>query len=129
MLEAGLVSLLTADGGLSALIAGRIYPATAPENPTYPYLIYQVVSSRPEYALDGSQCGWKRIQFDVWGQSYSDCRNTLKALRNALDTYSGALVDGTRVLDALRSTEIDQFENDSRSFRSIAEYELRFVEA
>lgn len=128
MLEQGITALLSADSGLAALIAGRIYPATAPETPTFPLITYLVVSSKPQYALDGSQCGYKRLQFDAFGSSYADCKTVLRALRNALDGYTGTLTDGTRVLCALRGMEIDSFENDSRTYRSLTEYELTFVE-
>jgi hypothetical protein len=52
----------------------------------------------------------------------------LNALRNALDTYQGTLTDGTRVLCALSEQEIDQFEEDSRVYRSLAEYRIEYVE-
>jgi hypothetical protein len=128
MLEQGITALLSADSGLAALIAGRVYPVTPPEAPVYPCITYLVVSSKPDYALDGSQCGYKRLQFDVWSDSYAECKAVLNALRNALDGYRGTLSEGTRVLCAFRGMEIDNFENNSRAYRSLTEYELTFVE-
>jgi hypothetical protein len=128
MIEAGLYSLLTANAGLTALVGNRIYPVLVPEPPTYPCLSYQVVASHSTYTFEGKQLGSKLFQFDAWGTSFSDCKNILNALRNALDTYQGTLTDGTRVLCALSEQEIDQFEEDSRVYRSLAEYRIEYVE-
>jgi len=130
MLEEGLTALLTADAGLTALVGNRIHPVIGPaDNPLYPYLTYQVVSGKPDYALDHSECGYRRIQFDAFDLSYGGTKSVLRALRNALDGFSGTLADGTRVISAVRSIQIDNFEDDARVYRSLEEYEISFSEA
>lgn len=130
MFEASLVSLLKGNAALSAIVFGRIYPVQGPpDSPVVPYITYQGIPSAPsEYGLDGSELCTKRIQFDLWGQ-YGDGKTIAIALRNILSGYSGTLSDGTRVLFAKRYPGLDNFDVDSRSYRSIAEYEFLIAEA
>ncbi len=127
MIEQGLAAYLDADAGLTALIAGRLYPVVPPEAAIYPCLTYQVVVSEPEYDLRGVQSGKKTFQFDAWG-TYSQCRSVAQALRDRLDTAHTTLSDGTRLMSAWRANEIDSFDGDSRLYRVMCEYELLFVE-
>ena len=129
MIETGLVALLNADPTLTGLIAGRIYPVTLPADlALYPSLTYQnVASSKPEFTLDGYVSGYARIQIDAYGPSYLACRQALAAVSAILQGYQGTLSDGTRVVWAFRSNQIDRFENDSRVYRAIGEYEIEYA--
>jgi len=50
------------------------------------------------------------------------------ALRNALTGLVALLGDGTSVLFTTRENEMANFDNDSKAYRSICEYEFLFVE-
>lgn len=128
MIEQGIVALLSANAGLTALVGAGIYPVEVPEAAAMPCLSYQGVSASANYTLRAAEYNRKRIQFDAWGSSYADTRNVLQGLRDALDGYSGILTDGTRVLACLRGIGIDDFESDSRLFRAMQEYIFTFVE-
>lgn len=134
MLEDGLVTLLNSDGAVAGLLSGRIYPVQGvPDNPTYPYITYQDVSGSSEYTFDSTEERMQRIQFDVWtnvlqGSTYGNGKSVLKALRNVLSGYVGTLQEGTRVLFAARLNEMDDFDQDSRSYKSVAEYEFHVSE-
>ena len=131
MLSEGLVLLIGGDKTVKSLIGLRLYPVAAPpEQSTFPYLTYQTVADTPEYALDSKQVGLRRIQFDAFGSNYQDSQNVLKALRNVLDAYKGTLSDSdqTKVLVATRIMGIDNFESDSRVYRSLCEYEILYLE-
>jgi len=70
MLEQGLVTLLTANAGVTALVVDRIYPVQGPPaNPTYPYVTYQAVTAGSDYTMDGREVRRKRLQFDCWATS------------------------------------------------------------
>lgn len=128
MIEDGIVALLRADATLTGLIGNRIYAVIVPEPTVYPCLSYQVVSASPEYTLDSKRCGAKRIQFDAWGTSYSDCKNVLRALSKVLELFRGLLPDGTRALLIYNVLELDQFESDGRVYRSLADYRANYIE-
>jgi hypothetical protein len=131
MLEQGLVALLTANAGVIALVAARIYPVQGPpDNPTYPYITYQDIPAAPaDYAFDGSELDTRRVQFAYWGTAYCDGANIMIAVRNVLSGYSGTLPDGTRVLFAKHLNWLNNFDVDSRSYRSVDEYEFQISEA
>lgn len=129
MLEQGLVALLTANAALTALIGTRLYPVQGPpDNPVFPYITYQDVTASSEYNLDSTETRKTLIQFDIWGTSYLTGKIIANALRNALSGYQGTLTDGTRVLFARRGNYLDNFDVDSRTYRSIAEWEFTAVE-
>lgn len=134
MIETGIVELISADAGIIALIGARIYPVLVPETVTYPCLSYQVVSSVSNYTIDRKEFGQKRIQFDCWSDRYLEAESLKQALRNVLDTYSGTLNDGTRVLGTFREVEIDFFEANSGVsgnpgiYRRLCEYNFQYVE-
>ena len=129
MLEDGLVTLLTADTGIAALMATRIYPVQGPpDNPTYPYATYQDITASSEYAFSGAELRTQRIQFDFYGTAYGDGRNIEKAFRNVLSGYVGALAEGTRVLFAERGNILNNFDVNQRSYRSVCEYEFQVSE-
>lgn len=130
MLEQGLVTLLTETIGVTELVADRIYPVQGPpDDPTYPFITYLVAAGNSDYALDGTEARMKRIQFDSWSLSSLTNLQILTALRNVLTGFVGTLPDGTIVLFAARLNEMSDFDNDTKSYRSICEYEFQFVEA
>ena len=128
MLEQGLTTLLNASTSITALIGDRLYPVFVPQSPTYPCLSYQVISGSSSYSMDGSAETVKRIQFDAWGTTYADVKNIQQALHNLLDGFEGVLSDGTAVHGTFRGVELDEFENDSLTYRTLTEYSFHFVE-
>jgi hypothetical protein len=130
MFEAGLVSLLNATAGLTAIVGNRIYPVKLPdETESFPALTYQVVSASPEWALDRTKYEEKRVQFDAWANLYGDCKAVAKQLEYALDGFDGTLPDGTRVISTIGDVQIDEWQSDARVHRLIAEYIFQFTEA
>jgi uncharacterized protein DUF3168 len=129
MIETGLVALLETDATLAGLISGRIYPVTLPEaSALYPSLTYQnVASPDPEFTFDARVTNYARIQIDAYGPSYLACKQVLAAVSSILQGYQGTLNDGTRVIWAFQSNQIDRFENDSRVYRAISEYEIEYA--
>jgi len=99
-----------------------------PENPVYPCITYSVVSSTNTYSFEVKEVSKKRIDFNCFGTTYSDCKTIKKALQQVVDGYVGTLTDGTRVLGTFSGTELDFFEDDARVYRTLAEYIFEFVE-
>lgn len=130
MFEAGLFALVTTDPGCSALIATRLYPVQGvPDSPTFPYVTYQnIPSGNTEYAFDAAELDHSRIQFDIWGTQFLAGKTIMGALKTLLSGYQGTLSDGTRVLFTSRLNEMDNFDVDSRSYRSVCEYEFQIDE-
>ena len=135
MLEDGLYTALTTTSAITALVGTRIYPVQGPpDQAVYPYIAYSSIAASSDYSFSNAETRSKRIQFDVFvnslqGSTFGNGRAILKALRNALLALAGTtLSESTRVLDVERLNEIDRFDNDSKSIRSIAEYEFLISE-
>ena len=68
-IEDGLVALLSADSGVSALVGNRIHPLVLPRKPTYPALVYQRVSGERVRSLSGPSGRVRpRVQIDAYAE-------------------------------------------------------------
>lgn len=67
---------------LGDLVAGRVYPDTAPDNATFPLIIYQQVGGRDYGYVDGSLPDREhaRVQMTVHGR----IRHEVKAIATAM---------------------------------------------
>lgn len=84
--EAALYAALTADAGVSALVASRVFPKGGRQGVDYPYITYQRISTQGAAHLTGaSDLDWPRFQLDVWGHSFATARAVADAMRTALD--------------------------------------------
>lgn len=65
----------------------RLYPfGLAPQNPTYPYAVWQNVSGYPENVLAGRPAeDHYTVQVDVYGKTAASVREVSLALNNALE--------------------------------------------
>jgi hypothetical protein len=130
MLELGLHSLLGADAGVIAAVSARIYPLVLPS--TYQgesSLTYHMVSGNSVLTLDSKSWDMKRIHFDSWSAVYADTRAALRAIKQLLHGFSGALPDGTYVNSCCAGVPSDYFEDAARIYRGSCEYTLYFREA
>jgi len=126
MILTGLFALITTASAWQALAAERLSPVTLPEIPTLPAATYQIVggSSEPTFQTSGMQK--LRVQFDHYGNTYSDANGLREATRVLLNGYSGTLSDGTVLQKADLIQSVDYFENDARQYRCMSEFYLWF---
>lgn len=92
-IEQALISYLTNNTALVALVAKRIYAFHSPADTVFPFVTYQRVSSEKFLTLDQpiNDLAIARIQFDIFSDRYSDGLAVLDALRDALQGYQGAM--------------------------------------
>ncbi len=130
MLEDGLFSLLTADSTIHSLIGTRLYPVQGvPDQPMYPYVTYQNVAGGPtEYSFQIAQTKHARIQFDIFGQTFSEGKQVISAISDVLSGFSGVLSDPqtTRIIICEELNTLDNFDVLQRSYRSISEFDFAF---
>jgi len=84
--EQTLYSTLKNDAGVSALVGTRIYPLLLPQNPTYPAITYQRISTRPVMTRTGNGLDFVRMQIDCYADSYSGVKALAAAVEAALST-------------------------------------------
>lgn len=99
----------------SPIVRTRIYPGMIlDEGVVIPEgsgaLTLMVVDNGTDHILDGVSDGLyrPRIQFDVWAMRAKDVEALAKALRTALDGFTGAFLGSTEVDVLLWDNEIDK---------------------
>lgn len=112
MSELAVYTILKDTAAVSALVAGRVYPVQAPQNPTYPLVTYQRISAVRVRSVDGpSGLAQPRIQVDAYATTYAGAKALAAAIRGALDGYRGT-AGGVRVGGVSLLSDIDFFEED-----------------
>ncbi len=93
-MEKGLVSHLENDAGVAAIVGSRIYPEPAPQNASYPLIVYTRITGTHEHDLQGAAglCE-ARYQLRCWAESRSAVKALAEAVRLALQGFSGSMGD------------------------------------
>ena len=119
MINEDLFTKLTGDGGVSALVASRIYPHKTRFKPTYPHITYEVLSDENQYSFSGT-LGFKEasIVYQCVAETYRESRliadaveTSLAAFRGELTTHycHGLLVEGVRDSKIQTTDDADSF--------------------
>lgn len=115
-LYTGLYSYLMTEVGITAVVVDRVYPGSAPENTTYPYISYMSVSQTREPHLNGiSGVVAERIQFDIYSYSHVTNETLFQALRNSLDALTHTTMDNTNVRRVFLDDSNEEFISPSDS--------------
>ncbi len=92
ILEQALYERMTAFAGLTALVSTRVYPSRAPQNATYPLVVYQRISGEHGEVMEGSDgLGMARVQFLAWATTYASAKAVAEQVRLALQSRVGSL--------------------------------------
>ena len=117
-IEADLYTHLRDHTGLSALISGRVYPLTMPQDVTLPAVVYQRVTGPREYSFTGSSgLAHPRFQVSVWAETYASAKDVAEQIKVALGGYNGGMGSGgTLVYGSFIENELDFYEPDTRLY-------------
>ena len=126
--------ILTNDAGVAALVSTRIYPNYAPETPTQPYVVYNLVDSESVMSLTGhSGLGRHTYQIDVFDDDYGDAHQVAEEIRLALQDFQGTQnsVDFQDVIAGPMSDDLSRFQDGSETpiCRVTRDYTFWFAEA
>ena len=92
---------------VTTLVSTRIYAMTAPNSAAYPFVIITRVSSdHQHHVTDSAGLVRDRLQLNIFAATAISLNNVCEALRNALDTYAGAM-GATTVRDCKLEDETD----------------------
>lgn len=97
---------LLANSTLSALIGTNLYLVQLPQNPPYPCMVYQRISTRPittmnqlgDYSAGWQGMGWARFQFTAWANGSGAGNQTdqiARALQGAMNTFDASQLPGS----------------------------------
>lgn len=111
-MEEALVAILLKSAGLTALVSTRIHWGRAPQAAPAPYVVLQVISTSPDYTMQGSS-GYRpsRVQADVYSQTYTGAKKISRAVTSALSgrrtgQIQSIFLDGERDLPAADAGEV-----------------------
>ena len=119
MINEDLFTRLTADAGVSALVASRVYPHRTRFKPTYPHITYQVTSDENQYSFSGT-LGFKEanISYQCVAETYREARLIADAVEASMGGFRGNLtahyVHGL-IVEGVRDSKI-QKTDDADSF-------------
>lgn len=115
MVEEDLFYQLSTYAGLSTYVDDRIFPIIMPQNPTFPAITYQRISTNRTQAMDGAtghENPW--FQIDIWSENYSE----LKAIEIQL---LGAMDAATAYTSLLQNRQ-DQYESGLEIYRATLDF-------
>lgn len=117
-IEVDLVNVLKADVSIAAVVGARIYPEIAPQDPTYPLIIFHVISTVPVNSMDGhNNLDNVRVQINPWATTYKQAKQIELLVRNAMNNTN-----------VFKSTCIDarglQYEPETKLYAMSSDYSI-----
>jgi len=106
--ETDFYTAITGNATLAAIIGTRLYPATVPDDATFPAIRYFVVDQVPS-ASDG--CTMTRIQTDSFATSYA----VVKSMRDGVIALARTKVNWQFIAGS------DQYDQDGELYRQIVD--------
>jgi hypothetical protein len=123
MIESTLRSILINDAAVKAITV-RCYPATLPQNPVYPLILYYRITGLPENTLTGlPEMVYSRFQIDSWALTYSGAKTLARAITGALNAKAYTQ-DGIRIGSIVQQGERDNYESEVSCYRVILDFTL-----
>ena len=90
LLQDAIYDLLDNDATLTSRIGSRIYPMVAPQDETYPYIVYQTISDQTSEVVEGaSGTANGRVQIASWALTYREAHQLDEEVRAAVQGYRG----------------------------------------
>ncbi len=109
-LKDGIFAYLNADAGLTALVADRIFPDSAPTSAALPYITFERTGSEHVRSFkSASGLAHARIAFDVWAATSVSRENVTEALREAVDSFQAGTWGSLSVRLSTLEDESDDF--------------------
>ena len=105
-IESILRAILVADPDVAAIIGSRAYQGHLPREPTFPAIVYQMIS-RPQDGLTGIVQA--RMQYTCMAESWREAADLADAVRCCLHGYRGVR-DGARIEDVRYAGQYDDYD-------------------
>jgi hypothetical protein len=127
-IEDALFTKLSGTTAISDIVGTRIHPVKMPDNPTFPSITYQRISSTREQTMQGRVSYCEAImQIDIWSQDYDVTRDLASKVFSALEGFRGP-ISSVDIQAILSQNEIDLFEDDVKVYRRSQTFRVIFIE-
>lgn len=115
---------LLQDSDLVAQIGQRVYSQTLPQNPTFPCITFQQLSSEVIDDVNNNHSLEKVIfQVDVWSNRGAECNSVSELLRQAISGYAG-MNRGVKIKAIRLTSRRDRYEPEVKNYRKIHDFEI-----
>lgn len=120
MIKETVYSTLTNDATVAALVGTRVYPHKPPQGATLPAVGYLRIGGPRDTSLNGASGSARtRIRFDCWATTSDGADAVMRAVRDAMDAYTGAFA-------AINPVEFHEEESDA--YRVTIDYYIHHTE-
>lgn len=119
LIEETLFSRLRENTTVSGLVNNRIIPINLPDDPVYPTITYNRISTEHMHTVPGVPFDLKRavFQFSVWSDDFDEIILVASGVRDALDGQQN-----TRILN-----QVDLFDTTTRKHYSNLDFEIAYT--
>lgn len=123
-IEESLVSRLTSDAPLVALIGTRISPLIARQGNALPLVTYERILTQPNQTM-GLSSGYfvTRFSFSCWAKDDATARQIASAIRASLDGFSGTIL-GKQIWGIIHIDEFALYDEDAKLFEQVIEFRI-----
>jgi len=123
---------LSADQNVAALLSfkgiTRVFHQLPPQDPTFPYVTYQIISGAPDYHLSGQTTLFRnRVEINIWGKTSKSVSDVNIAVRKSLTALKG-IVNDTLVYGVFLERESDFYESALKIHRISTDYFFHYKE-
>lgn len=127
-LEEALSSHIRSLASIAALVEDRVFPDVADEDADFPYITFVETGANSVHHQSGTAgISDTQVQIDVWAANSKSRRQVSKALRKALDKYTGKMGSLTALLIKFedRAASIEEPEEEGEDSAEKAAYRMR----
>lgn len=126
-MEEQIRAALLASSGVTALASTRVNFGSHPQGEALPGLVLNTVSDFSEHTLSGPDGPPEaRVQIDCYAMTYGAAKQLSRAVRAALDGYSGGAIQGAFLSNARDGREGGTNEAE-RPFRVSMDFTVRYT--
>lgn len=132
-LEKALFARLSTYAPITSIVGTRVYPLKMPDNPVFPCLTFQRISTiRPQPLSDSVDLANCIVQIDSWakegtGQGLTVLTTLAKAVYAALESFRGT-VGGVDIRGSRQLNEIHGYEEDVEVLRVTQTFRIFFID-
>lgn len=130
--EEAIYKHLSTDSTITAIVGTRIYPVLAPQDASYPCLVYQRLGSEPVHAMaNDATLREVTMVFASLAKTYSGVKTLQDVLEDSIKDFSGTLggAGGVTVQRIMLDGISDGYDFEADAFMTIMDYTIWAVEA
>lgn len=102
----------------------RVYPVRLPQNPVYPCVTFQVITTPRGHTMENAVSPNPLVQIDCWAKTYLAVQTLARTVEMALDGYVGRMGGILPVTGCLQRENGDQYEVDVDDYRVSLDFSI-----